>query len=677
MSAKDRIDRPDVSIVMPVFNKLELTRVCVASLHDVVTEPTFEIIVVDNGSSDGTREWLAEQAASGRLRTVNNPENLGFAQACNLGAAAAQGRYILFLNNDMEVLPGWLEPMVGCLDQDPAVGIAGACLIFADDTIQHGGVALVDYLANPRPEIGGTHLSYKKPVDMPGARKNQEMRVVTGACLLIRPEVFHAVGGFDQTYWNGNEDVDLCLKAGELGWKVVYMGDSLIYHYESQSGAQRWTRTQDNIDHLNKVWRGRTGVDFEHHGDEDFRPTPDNRIRPYVSPALQSHLPVPSGDRPRASVIVLTWNALTYTRQCAASLLAHTDPRHELIFVDNGSNQDTLVFLAELAREHPQVKVIRNGKNLGFAGGNNVGLAAASGEYLCLLNSDTVVTEGWLERLIRPLAADPRLGLVGPVTNSITGMQKLSRVDYNEETLARLDEFAARIARQKAGQVDAALWIVGYCVLMRRDLLLRIGGLDEGFGLGNFEDTDFCLRSFLAGYGAAIVADCFIHHFGSRSFVENQLDYETNMDEKFEIFRRKWGLDSDARETGDFKLEQLICRGFVPALHFQSLPPSPYFSEAPLQNWQAEKWIAQGEADFQAGNLDVASRIFAAVLARQPENTRAGNDLACTLWRADSDGSGLAAATNLLQKILAREPDNEDARWNLAEIEAAATEEVC
>jgi len=130
---------PDVSIVIPVYNKLALTKVCVDSIHAVAVNNSFEIIVVDNGSSDGTAEWLDEQEQLGRLRRVNNPENLGFAQGCNLGAAASSGRYVLFLNNDMEVLPGWLEPMATCLDQDSQVGIVGACLIFADQTVQHGG----------------------------------------------------------------------------------------------------------------------------------------------------------------------------------------------------------------------------------------------------------------------------------------------------------------------------------------------------------------------------------------------------------------------------------------------------------------------------------------------------------------------------------------------------------
>ncbi len=668
--------RPDVSIVIPVYNKLELTKVCVDSIHEVRVPYTYEIIVVDNGSSDGTAEWLAENEGRGRLRAINNPQNLGFSQGCNLGAKAATGRYTLLLNNDMEVLPGWLEPMVSCLDQDPTVGIAGACLIFADQTIQHGGVALVDFPKKQPHIIGGMHLSYRKPLNMPGARVNHEVQIVTGACLMIRSELYAELGGLNEEFWNGNEDVDLCLRAGELGWRVVYMGESLVYHYESQSGPERWKETEANIALFNRIWFGRARPDYRLVGEDDMEPTAENQVRFYASPQLRSRLPKPVAEKPRASVIVLTWNALDYTRQCAESLLTHTDPRHELIFVDNGSRQDTLDYLAELEAQFGQVKVICNGENRGFAGGNNVGLAAATGEYLCLLNSDTVVTDGWLDRLMRPLEDDPRLGLVGPVTNQITGGQKLPVVTYDETTLEGLPQFADQLAAAKAGETAPALWVVGFCLLMRREVMLRIGGLDESYGLGNYEDTDFCMRTFLSGFGAVVATDCFIHHYGSRSFVDNSLDYGEMLDEKFEVFRRKWNLAPDARTTGDFQLNRLIERGFVPGLHFQPMPESLHFDLVPLEMWQADKWVTAGEEDFGAGYLDSARRLFEAVLARCPEHSQAANDLAVVLWQTDSDGTGVAAARKILEGVLEKNPNDESAQWNMAEIETAEAEAV-
>ncbi len=665
MSAAPSTPGPDVSVVIPVFNKLELTRVCVDSLLKQGAAATFEIIVVDNGSSDGSRQWLAQQEAQGRLRLVVNPENLGFSRGCNVGAAAARGRYILFLNNDMEALENWLDPMVDTLDRDPEVGIAGAKLLFADNTVQHGGVALVQF-DDPAGTIGGIHLGYRKPTSAGNTGRPQYQQIVTGACLLIRPEVLAACGGFDEGYWNGNEDVDLCLKAGQLGWKVVYRPESVIYHYESQSGAERWTRTDENIRRFNEIWKGVARPDFIHKGGEDFESTGENRIRSYVTPQLA--LKRTEGDEgPVVSVIVLTWNALEYTRRCARSLLRHTDPRHELIFVDNGSRQDTLDYLADLERGHPQVKVIRNGRNLGFAAGNNVGIAASRGHHVCLLNSDTVVTEGWLDALVAAAEADDKVGVVGPVTNSISGDQKLPAVDYDQDSLEGLAEFAARRGAEHAGQIRPALMVVGFCMLIKKGLLERIGGLDEGFGQGNYEDTDFCLRTVLAGFNAVVALDSFVHHFGSRSFVDGKVDYARQIDEKQRIFRRKWNLPGATGGVNTLNLEQLLMLGYMPPLHFHPLPEGPGVTVHPLPAWEEARWIQLGEAFFGKGRGQKAVRIFRAVLERNPASSLAANNLACALWQTEGDGAR-QEAVQVLRTLLQRDPQNEDARWNLQEM---------
>lgn len=659
--------QPDVSIIIPVFNKLPLTMACVESIRRERTDAGFEIVVVDNGSTDGTREWLADQERAGHLRPVVNPDNLGFARGCNVGAAHARGRHLLFLNNDMEVTPGWLDPLVSTLDTDPGVGIVGARLLFADDTIQHAGVALVRSDRDGAPHLCGVHLSYQKPADHQGAQNAQVMQIVTGACLLIRREVFAAVGGFDERYWNGNEDVDLCLKAGAAGWEVVYRGESVVYHYESQSGPERYSQVERNIRLFNQEWAGRARADFTQDDADRFTPTPDNRIRPYAAPRLLYRDRRPA-DAPRASVIVLTWNALEHTRRCAGSLLRHTDARHELIFVDNGSTDGTSDWLQALAAEQPRVRVILNGANLGFAGGNNVGLAAACGEFAVLLNSDTVVTAGWLERLLRPALADPRVGLVGPVTNNVTGVQRLADIGYDERTLAGLDAFAANRAADCAGRADAALWLVGFCLLIRRGVLERLGGLDTVFGQGNWEDTDYCLRAFLAGYRAVIAQDCFIHHVGSASFDAGGVDYARQLDGNFEIFRRKWKLEADSRAGGQVDLAGIIRGGLMAPLQFRPLPPSSRYELVTLPDWEARAWLARGEEAFARGALDEAELLLRAVNGLRPELSRAANDLACVLWRRDPGGEGGREAVRLLEGVLARDPADEDARWNLGEM---------
>jgi GT2 family glycosyltransferase len=667
MPSQQAAGRPDVTIVIPVYGKLELTRACVASLEAEPVGASFEIVVVDNGSADGTGAWLAEAEQAGRLRALANAENLGFAAACNQGAAAARGRHLLFLNNDTEVTAGWLDPLVDTLDLDPRVDAVGARLLYPDGTIQHGGVVLVEQRREGGAMLGGMHIGEKKPADDPSCSRPQRLQAVSAALMAVRRGVFDELGGFDTAYWNGNEDVDLCLRIGERGGLVVYRPESVVIHHESQSGPERWARVGQNVRLLTERWLGRVGPDIIREKDGGVRAADSGRIGAYATPTVS--LPGAAAGEGATTVIVLTWNALDYTRLCAASLLQHTDPRHELMFVDNGSAPDTIDFLDRLAAAHPErVTVVKNGRNLGFAGGNNVGIARARGEHVCLLNSDTVVTDRWLERLLDRFA-DPAVGLVGPVTNSITGSQRLPAVAYAQDSLDGLDAFAARLARSEQGRTDPALWLVGFCLLVRREALACLGGLDEGFGQGNFEDTDYGLRAFLAGWRAVVARDSFIHHFGSRSFADGKVDYAAAMDEKWEIFRRKWHLAPEARAQGSFDLEALVAGGFTPLLHTAALPaPAP---RPVCPSWLVDAAVARSEALFAGGRLAEAATTLRAVLTRDPDHARAASDLAVVLWQADPDG-GIAEACALLEGVLAAHPGDADARHNLEAIRAAA-----
>jgi len=243
---------------------------------------------------------------------------------------------------------------------------------------------------------------------------------------------------------------------------------------------------------------------------------------------------------PSASIVVLTYNNLDYTRQCLESLYAKTDtPEFELIVVDNASTDSTRIYLETLAAEHPNCRVILNEKNEGFARGNNMGAAAATGKYLVFLNNDTLVTEGWLAGLIRHLQ-DPAIGMVGPVTNS-SGNETRIAVDYQD--LKDLDAFAKRRNQAYAGQSSEVPMLPFLCVALRREVFESVGPLDERFGLGFFEDDDFALRLKEQGFQIRVAEDVFIHHFGSASF--SRLDsraywqlFQTNLHK----LEEKWGF---------------------------------------------------------------------------------------------------------------------------------------
>jgi GT2 family glycosyltransferase len=185
------------------------------------------------------------------------------------------------------------------------------------------------------------------------------------------------------------------------------------------------------------------------------------------------------------------------------------------------------------------VVVLRNAENRGFAAGCNQALAQARGAYLVLLNNDTIVTAGWLDGLVRhALAGWPRVGLVGPVSNATAVPQEVE-VDYTD--LAGIDPFAARRARDDAGRALAVQRVTGFCLLLRRDVWQKVGGLDERFGLGFFEDDDLGVRVRRAGHELVVALAVFVHHFGSRTFRGLGLDPYRRLQENFELFKEKWG----------------------------------------------------------------------------------------------------------------------------------------
>jgi GT2 family glycosyltransferase/tetratricopeptide (TPR) repeat protein len=242
-----------------------------------------------------------------------------------------------------------------------------------------------------------------------------------------------------------------------------------------------------------------------------------------------------------ASILVLCCNEVEYTRPCLESVLQHTRAPFELVLVDNGSTDDTAAYLEELrTRPGPvRVEILRNGKNVGFPAGCNQALAAARGDHLVLLNNDTVVTEGWLDRLIGWALHDwPTVGLVGAVTNYSRPPQQIP-VDY--PSLEGLAAFAQRHRRDHAGKALETDRLTGFCLLMRRAVLERIGGFDEGYGLGFFDDDDLSVRARQAGFRLLVAQDVFIHHFGSRPFTGLGVDCREQLHRNFERFKTKWG----------------------------------------------------------------------------------------------------------------------------------------
>src|SRR6185437_4344832 len=243
---------------------------------------------------------------------------------------------------------------------------------------------------------------------------------------------------------------------------------------------------------------------------------------------------------PRVSVVILCYNNLDFTRACLASLFAFSEyPELEIICVDNASDDGTDAFLRESAARHPELRAIRNPRNLGFAAGNNVGIRAATGEIVVLLNNDTYATRGWVRDLIRPLLLDPGIGMTGPLTKMIGNEQKIAINYANMTEMAR--EAASFTARRRRQRLEVET-LAFFCVAIRKDVFAKAGLLDESYTVGFFEDDDFCRRARTAGYRLAICDDVFIHHHLSASFAQlARGEKAALMRKNRKIFERKWG----------------------------------------------------------------------------------------------------------------------------------------
>lgn len=236
------------------------------------------------------------------------------------------------------------------------------------------------------------------------------------------------------------------------------------------------------------------------------------------------------------SIVIPAFNQLDYCRQCVQSIQLAAQGPHRLILVDNGSTDG----VGEYFDSVPGAVVVHTGANLGFAGGTNAGLTHAEG-HVVLLNSDTIIPAGGLDRLVGALDRDPQIGLLGPRTNCASGPQQIEGLNFS--SLDDINQYAATLAHEHAGRIRDVARLVGFSMVIRDTAFASLGPLDESFGIGNFEDDDYCLRALRAGHRLCIAEDCFIFHYGSRTFVGMGMvesSWKELIHRNEQIFAEKW-----------------------------------------------------------------------------------------------------------------------------------------
>ncbi|MFA7012885.1 MAG: glycosyltransferase [Desulfobacterales bacterium] len=236
------------------------------------------------------------------------------------------------------------------------------------------------------------------------------------------------------------------------------------------------------------------------------------------------------------SIIILTHNRLDQTKKCVKSIHRHTPEPHEIFFVDNGSTDGTVKWLQRQITQNRNCHLIENNENAGTAKGRNQGMEACRGEFIALLNNDVAVAEGWLSAMLDCLNRGRDAGIVGPMTNKSSGIQKVTDESYR--SVDYLDQYAAKFKKRYRYRQIPCRNLARFCMLFKRTLMEKIGLLDECFGTGHFEDEDLCLKAALYDYRNYVAGDVFVHRLTGK---------ESRGDEK--IIKKKWALSCQSETS--------------------------------------------------------------------------------------------------------------------------------
>jgi GT2 family glycosyltransferase/tetratricopeptide (TPR) repeat protein len=608
---------PTVSLVMFTYNRIEYTREALMTLMHNTRYP-FDLVIIDNFSTDGTREWLEEV----RRRYAHRIKNIIY-NSCNEGLPGPTNEFwqgvkadlVGKVDNDTLVPEGWLEKLVEAHTKLPKLAVVGGYHYRPEDfdenaaqskLYREGGICLL-----PDTHIGGCCYLMKKSV--------QEKY----GLMDVHPTL--KTHGWTQYQWR-------LLRAGYL---IGYLYPLIQLEYMDDPRSEKCLIESRYKEYAREIWKER-GVKFQSSDQlvswirNDAARVIKSLPSSSSSACIQKNL-VKRRDAPLVSIVILTHNQLAYTRICLDSIRRETGLPVELIVVDNGSSDGTVRYLETMKERQRSIalRVIPNKTNLGFAAGNNQGIAMARGRYILLMNNDVAVTPGWLERMIVCAETHPRAGIVGPKSNYVSGPQLVKNVDYNTQTLEGLTTFAKRFAVENAQQATRILRVVGFCMLIRREVINKIGALDNRFGLGNFEDDDFSLRAGLAGFESWIAEDCFVHHFGSRTFTGAKIDYHAILKRNWQIFKKKWGMPDTLPYGSPYRLAEIASDGFDPEKHYVRLPKPSVPADATSERDDGEmrdrskrsiEILKKADILAQKGQVDMAVKVLFEGIRLSPNN---------------------------------------------------------
>lgn len=605
----DSIQRKNLtSIVIVTYNSRQNIEQCLESVKKH-TSLSYEIITVDDASQDNTSQYLSKRTD---CIHIQNNSNAGFSKACNQGVRKSSGDRIVFLNPDTRVHENWLELLTAHLDErTPAVGPLSNRAAGDQNWIRH--VTESDRAKSPE--------ELAKAVAKNNKGKSQNTRLLTGFCLLVDRSVFQDLGMFDEAMFVGGEDLDLCWRLRREGYSLKVALDVFVYHkgqenFKTESEQNRLKLTRDSHKVLKDKLNAYYGIGSAPDGEELWGVgwfEPD-------STSLQN---------PLYSIIIPVHNGCEYTKECIESVRNYTPmDRTEIIVVDNGSEDDTGAYL----KKNSDIISILNEENRGFATAVNQGLRLARGEYYVVLNNDVVVTENWLGNLGSVARSDEWIGLLGPVTNHISGRQKIENARY--DTMDDMHKFASeRWSEFGLKYLDEAN-LRGFCLFIKKGVVDTIGGFDERFRIGNYEDDDFCLRALNAGFKCGIAEGVFVHHHGSATFRLLKEEYTSLLDENAKRFAQKWNITPPEREA-------------EPQPAMTDKPGSAGLRE--MTDDQCERLLEEGNRLISEQRIEEGLNKYRQILETRKDHVETLHNYHAVLFQTGNEQEGLSGLNSILK----------------------------
>ncbi len=479
-----------------------------------------ETILVNKPAGDGTEELVRDKHPWVNL--VSH-EIFGIAEMRNVGLRHANGRYLLILDADTELLPGCLDALVKFLDLHPDYAGCGGHTTRLDGSLEYNVKRFYDL---PTVLIRRSHIQRFWP-NNPWTRRHLmkdrdhtrpfEGDWMAGACFCIRRDAVEQIGLFDDKYYFGFEDVDWCWRAKRAGWRIAFNPRARIVHKVQRLSDRGFNKMA--LEHL------KSGLRFwwkvRHEGMNwawPRRPVPirGERRRSLAAEVMKS-------DRPDMSVVVINLNGRQLLDDCLTTL-REAMPRHELevIVTDNGSTDGSVEMVKE---KFPEVKLVENGENLGFTKANNQGVEISHGRYVMLLNNDTRVLPGAFSDAVDYLDQHPDIGASGLQLLNEDGSLQLSVRRFPSFKQALFNRYSLltklfpdnKFSRSylmtdiKHDEIQDVDWVSGACLIIRREVLDEEGALDERFFMYS-EDVDYCYRVWECGWRVTYLPFAQVYH---------------------------------------------------------------------------------------------------------------------------------------------------------------------